>query len=95
MYYNKKVESISMEEAMESFQSDERFLKQEYVNNYFISTIFLVIDHNMTDKGRPVLFETMVFGGKEGWEDLEQERYYTEEEALEGHKRIVNKYNNK
>lgn len=29
-----------------------------------VSTVFLGIDHNFDDKGDPILFETMVFGGE-------------------------------
>ena len=49
-----------------------------------VSTVFLGIDHNWTGQGRPILFETMVFGGGEVWEDVQQ-RYRTWQEAQEGH----------
>jgi hypothetical protein len=52
-----------------------------------ISTVFLSLDHNWGD-GPPLIFETMVFGGKY---DQEQERYATETEALAGHERWVAK----
>lgn len=29
-----------------------------------VSTVFLIIDHNYSDVGPPLLYETMVFGGK-------------------------------
>ena len=51
-----------------------------------ISTVFLCIDHNLTGKGPPVLFETMIFGG---WHDQVQWRYSTYEEAEIGHKVAV------
>jgi hypothetical protein len=47
-----------------------------------ISTVFLGIDHNLEGDGPPLLFETMVFGGKL---DQEQDRYATYDEALAGH----------
>lgn len=49
-----------------------------------LSTVFLGIDHNFGD-GPPILFETMVFGGK--WEG-EMDRYSTYDEALMGHERM-------
>lgn len=52
-----------------------------------VSTVFLVIDHNWMGSP-PVLFETMVFGGRL---DGEQERYCTVDEAEAGHKEVVNK----
>ena len=54
-----------------------------------ISTVFLSMDHSLggvIGDGRPVLFETMVFGGEH---DGYQERYHTYDQAEEGHKRIV------
>jgi hypothetical protein len=41
-----------------------RIIKQEYILNIFISTIFLGLDHNFFNNGPPILWETMVFGGK-------------------------------
>jgi hypothetical protein len=49
-----------------------------------ISTVFIALDHSFGE-GEPMLYETMVFGGRE---DM-QERYRTREEALAGHKRIL------
>ena len=46
-----------------------------------VSTVFLGIDHSF-GFGQPVLFETMIFGGKH---DQYQERYCTLEEAKIGH----------
>jgi len=49
-----------------------------------VSTVFVGLDHGFG--GTPLLFETMVFGGKL---DGEQDRYSTWEEAEAGHKAIV------
>lgn len=43
--------------------SDKRIVKQEIVHNSKISTVFLAFDHQF-GKGPPILWETMVFGGK-------------------------------
>ena len=50
-----------------------------------IITSFLALDHQWGD-GSPLLYETMVFGGKLNGE---QDRYSTKEEAVSGHERIV------
>jgi hypothetical protein len=50
-----------------------------------VSTVFLGMNHNWGD-GPPLLFETMVFGGKL---DQEQERYSTWDEAERGHAATV------
>lgn len=51
-----------------------------------VSTVFLGIDHNFSDEGLPVLFETMVFGGPY---DEHCERYITRGKALRGHRKWV------
>lgn len=52
-----------------------------------VSTAFLGIDHNFGG-GEPILFETMIFGGKH---DQYTERYCTYEEAEIGHKQALTK----
>ena len=50
-----------------------------------VSTIFLGLDHSYSG-GPPILWETMVFGGKhDGWQD----RYTSLDDAAEGHLRVV------
>ncbi len=56
----------------------------ETVDECTISTMFLSIDCDYD--GPPVLFETMIFGGEH---DRMQWRYCTADEAIAGHKRIV------
>jgi len=51
-----------------------------------VSTVFLVVDHSFGFGGRPMLFETMVFGGPY---DQECERTSTIEEACAVHARVV------
>jgi len=70
-----------------------RFIKQETTpTGYYVSTIFLGIDHSFNEGGKPILFETMVFppteDGKKGAEE-EMKRYATWDEAIQGHKDLV------
>jgi len=53
-----------------------------------ISTIFLGINRSFTQAGPPVLWETMVFGGKL---DGEQIRYTSKDQALAGHRQMVDR----
>jgi hypothetical protein len=54
-----------------------------------VSTVWLGLDHGLTFGEGPLeIFETMVFGGQY---DQEQERYSTEQQAIEGHARWVRK----
>jgi len=52
----------------------------------WVSTVFLFINHNFGGEGKPILFETMVFGGKH---DQYCRRYASFGEAKTGHWEIV------
>lgn len=60
-------------------------IKQEYIGNAFISTVFLGISYGVV-MGKPLFYETMIFGGEH---DSYQVKYTSKEEALEGHKKAV------
>ena len=62
-----------------------RTVAKTKIADVLISTVFLGLDHSWGE-GPPILFETMIFGGKL---DQEQERYSTWDEAEEGHKQMV------
>lgn len=69
------------------FDDESRQVDVTKINgNINVSTVFLGIDHGFGGGGRPVLFETMVFGGKM---DEHQVRYCTYEEAKQGHRETV------
>lgn len=69
------------------FETHERRLAFDRLPTCDVSTVFLGIDHAWT-KGPPVLWETMVFGGKL---DGEQQRYTSQSAALLGHREIVSR----
>lgn len=79
------------------FNKDNRIVKQEFVGDFWVSTVFLVIDH-AHNGGKPLLFETMVFDNCnivwdsfiKGYhtEDVTQERYHTYDEAEKGHETL-------
>lgn len=50
-----------------------------------VSTVWLGLDQSFWG-GPPLIFETMIFGGKH---DQYQERYSTKDQALEGHKHAL------
>lgn len=78
------------------FDWNNRFKKQEVVEvngkEYYISTVDLGLDHSY-GKGEPLYYETMVFE-KGSPVDLYMERYTTEKQALDGHKRTIDKLKN-
>lgn len=77
---------------------DYKIVKQELTDNerYWVSTVWLGLNHNFT-AGTPIIFETMVFdeNSETQGENMDVERYSTEEEAIEGHKRMFEKWNSK
>ena len=88
-YYDKKGELLGLKEWTRLFE-DFGYRRINQYERYFISvsTIWLGLDHNFFD-GKPLIFETMV------WicgEQVDEERYYTEEEAIQGHRKFVIKY---
>ena len=60
----------------------------EVVLGILVSTVFLRFDHGH-GSDTPLLFETMVFSDHMGVEDEYQERYWTAQEARDGHIRAV------
>jgi len=69
------------------FKEADRHTALDKFDGIKVSTVFLGLDHSFGG-GRPVLWETMIFGGKY---DLDQERYTNEEDAIKGHKRMLKK----
>jgi hypothetical protein len=63
----------------------ERVVSQTMVGDVKVSTVFLGLDHGWNE-ARPLIYETMVFGGPL---DEEQERYSTREEAEAGHAAMI------
>ena len=93
MYYSwdKKTDKITkLRDVLEfgrMFEDNEaRRVDYTVVGDAHVSTVFLGLDHGFEKGKKPVLFETMVFGG---YYDEEQERYCTAEEARMGHAKWV------
>jgi hypothetical protein len=72
------------------FESADRIVVQEFIGAYWISTVFLGSDHNWTGAGRPMLFETMVFG--DGGGDIDCRRCSTWDEAELQHAAMCAQY---
>ena len=73
------------------FETADRVVKSDYLTisvagpQVHVSTVFLGLDHQYGD-GPPLLFETMIFNGRE---DGYQDRYSTYQEALIGHEKAL------
>ena len=65
-------------------------VKQEEIDGFKISTVFLGLDHNWYSSDRPLLFETMIFHSNFKSTDEEyKERCSTWDEALIQHAQTV------
>lgn len=60
-------------------------------HHYWVSTVWLGLDHSFGLGGPPLIFETMTFvvDGPRPWEDLDMRRYPTQRWAKLGHSRTV------
>ncbi len=94
MYYRRDGTEITRDDRLldpASWDNDSRRVGLDEVTfrgeTFNVSTVHLVINHQYGD-GPPLLFETMIFA-KGDWADLFMLRYSTEEQALAGHKYIV------
>jgi hypothetical protein len=72
---------------------DRRVDRTVIDGNCTVSTVFLGLDHNFAPvvdplTYRPLLWETMIFGGPY---DQEMRRYSSRAEALEGHRAMADK----
>jgi hypothetical protein len=88
----------SIEEWGDAFESENRTVAKTFINAVYddeedlsVSTVFLGLDHNYSEEGAPILFETMVFGLPNEY----QRRYTTWDEAVHGHEEVCQLYRRK
>lgn len=80
-----------------AYRTGSRHLADDTIGPYRVSTIFLGLDHQFGVGGPPVLWETMIFGVEEEVEllgrrcrkPIDQFRYTSKAEALDGHASAV------
>lgn len=87
-YYVLKGKTAKKAELMvwaKRYENADRHVAHEEIGDVCVSTVFLGLDHQYGD-GPPMLFETMIFGGKH---DEYQERCSTWEEAEKMHQIAV------
>lgn len=94
---NKKVIEATREEWSKSFEDPEgRIVQQDAVGEYFLSTIFLGLNHAFMG-GQGVWFETMLFEPNKDQDrhvdvvevEGHSRRYRTYEDALRGHNGVL------
>jgi len=94
-YYDREGQRISEERYMVLSRDDSyRRVAQERVGRWWISTVWLGMDHSYEPGATPVIFESMAFlkGDGEDERDHECHRYSTLPTALEGHARMVERF---
>lgn len=80
------------------FESTNRRVAYSVLSNgKIVSTVFMGIDHNMTEGGDPLVFETMVFNGIDPetgrfLDSCDDKRVSTYDEAEQTHKEMVQKH---
>lgn len=94
-YYDMDGKPVPLQELGDLFSGIERIMKQDEVENFLVSTVWIGVDMNYEQHGPPLIFETMVFdtsGGDEYFKSVFQDRYATKEEALAGHEAAMKLY---
>jgi hypothetical protein len=93
----KQVEALEWAKWIEE-DNNRRIVKQDHLmNGYFVSTVFLGLNHNFFGKSKqPLVFETIVFKPFNPFAQFpteeHMERYSTWQKAFNGHRRAVRKY---
>lgn len=65
-----------------------RIVKQEWVDNVRVSTVFLGLNHNWGE-GPPVLWETMTFSNRADWDQLQDRCSGAREQAEAMHEQML------
>lgn len=92
MYYDRDGQPIDLQQWGALFTNpDYKIVQQDKVNGYFISTVWLGMNHAYGVDSPLAIFESMVFNEGSS-EDLDCIRYATEAEAKAGHQVLVEKY---
>ena len=94
-YYDRDGKPMTLTEWSKAVEKPDakRVAEDTLPNGMWVSTVWLGIDHNYSDTGSPIIFETMVFPSKDGpLDEQDVERYATESEAVTGHKAMVAKW---
>lgn len=74
-YFDREGRPITREQWSNASEDRKyKVLKQETVGVYWISTVWLGLNHNHSGRGRPQIFETMVF--EQGPSDRETREIY-------------------
>ena len=86
---NRKIKKVDLMTWAKWFKSSQdRIIGKDIIKGIRVSTVFLGIDHGF-GLGKPILFETIIFGSNLKKLQGYQERYHTLQEAEKGHKDAI------
>ncbi len=93
-YFARNGDEITMEQWISLHRDfDYKVVRQEDVGSYFVSTVWLGLDHNWNPEGPPLFFETMVFPADDGESvlalEFDMDCYGSEAAAVAGHEAMV------
>lgn len=94
-YYSRKGEGYDdvLDWAKHAEDRKNKVVKQQTTwLGYWVSTVWLGLDHSYSEDAPPLIFETMVFRGS--YSGLDMDRYTTEKQAKDGHIKMVKKWSN-
>lgn len=84
-YFDRKGDPIDRYDWARLYATEYRIVaRTSLADGRYVSTVWLGIVHGFDRDGRPIIFETMVFGVN-GYDDLYSVRYTSEEAAHRGH----------
>lgn len=95
-YFDRQGKPLTLMEWGEKCEDyDYKVIKHDYVDRYFVSTVWIGLNMNLFGGLPPQIFETMIFIQDESLKDKDdplehfQERYFTEEQAIQGHEEAL------
>jgi len=95
-YYSRDGKPLTLIEWAKNLErrsdSGRRVAEATVPGNFWVSTVWLGVDHNYRRSGPPQIFETMVFRSHKELHEFDCVRYTTETQALNGHIILVKKW---
>jgi hypothetical protein len=98
-YFDRQGKELELLDWARLFEDgDYKILKQDKIGKYRVSTVWIGLNMRFFGIDPPLIFETMIFieeGQEKDELDFWQDRYSTEDEALEGHEKALELVRNK
>lgn len=93
-FYDQNGKVITGAEWAKLFQDTaKRIVAQQCLKNgIYVSTVWLGLNHNFSGRGRPLIYETMVFPKEGDGNEMDYQRYFSRRQAEIGHKKMIAKW---